>query len=326
MARDPKIETWLSSFKIPFEYRDDFPLAAIVIDRQAKENIRLTERLDEDTVIRYGIALDNGADFPGVVLYPLPPVPSSNGTATHGLIGGWHRTEAFRLADRTTIPAYIAHVSDQLLISVLRRTANVMEGKPPSAAEALEQAVYLVRQGYTLADAARLEGVSMKRLNDRWLYEEVRGRLVKGGVDLAQVILPPSAMARLSQVRDRHLKPLVELAHEARLPTDRITELARLVREAQSDEDADAVRAEWRETSQTEIQRNRGGTVRAPGSAIRRLPLVLKQAEKLMAVHGSDQAVAVLTPADLRALIGACRRTVAELQAMISRLEGVTQG
>ena len=316
--KDQRAETWLTSFKIAFTYRDEVPLDVITVDRKAKENIRMTERLDADLVVRYGIALQNGADFPGVIVFPQTGAPGH-----YGLISGWHRIEAYRLCERSTIPAYVAAVSDPLLISTLRRSANVLEGKGPSMAEGLEHAIYLIRQGYSIADASRLMGVPTKRLNDRWLYEEVRGRLISSGIEIETMSLSASALARLSSVRDRHLGKIVTLSHEARLPAERIMELGRLVREASSDEAADRIVEQWEDLYREEIQRNRGGQVRAPGSAIRRLPVLLRQAERLMTQHGTADSVAALTKHDLTTLITSCRKTISDLQAMVTRLEEV---
>ena len=317
--KDPRVERWLDGFKIAWEYVDELPIAAVAIDRQTKENIRMTEVLDDDLVQRYGIALENGAEFPGIVVYRTG---ANGGGGSFGLINGWHRTEAFKLADRKIISAYVAAVSDKLLIGVLRRTANTLEGKPPAAAEALEQAVFLVRSGYTRVDASRLMSVPIKRIDDRILYDDVRGRLAAMNIDAAEYGLSFSAVARMSKLRDRDLKAVATLSHEARLPAERIMELTRLVREAQSDVDSDSIVEQWRESYRDDIQRNMGGTVRAPATAIRKLPVILRQAERLMAQHG--QAVTGLSKKDAVLLIAACRRTMDQLQSMVKLLQEVS--
>ena len=83
------------------------------------------------------------------MVFPMPR--AEGGPQEYGLLNGWHRTEAYRLADRTVIPAYVVQVTDKLLIGVLRRTANTLEGKPPTMEELVEYALFLVRTGL-LAD------------------------------------------------------------------------------------------------------------------------------------------------------------------------------
>lgn len=316
--KDLKIETWLKSFDVAFTYHDQLPLASILIDDATKAQIRMTEVVDDDLVQRYALALEAKADFPGVVVFPLPDAKKSkgkNGERAYGLIGGWHRTLAYGLADRTTIPAYVCDVHDALMVSVLRRTSNNMEGKAPTTEERLEHAVWLTKQGYSQVDAARFMLITGKRLGDRLLFDSVRTELAPHGLALDELRLPMGAVARIAKLRSALMVPVVLLSHQARLSNDNMLELIRQVRSAGSDEEAKKVLTTWRERFKPDIQASKTGEVRPPASPLRRLPLVLATAERLMGQR--DRNITGLQPEHLRDLIRSCESAIVALRATI---------
>jgi hypothetical protein len=318
--KDLRVEEWLKTFGVGYTYHAEIALASVVIDKATKEQIRLTEVLDEELVQRYALALESKADFPGIILFPLRDASKSS-TKAYGLINGWHRCEAYSLAERKRIPAYVVDVHDTLMIAVLRRTANTLEGKGQSPEERMEHAVWLTTQGYTSADASRFMMVPAKRLGDRLLFDNVRLRLAQGGMALDDLGLSVQAVARMSRLRDQFLPPVATLAHEARLTNDATLELIRQVREAPSDLGATKIISDWRERYKLDIQQTRGGRVALPGSPIRRLPVVLKQAERLMEQRG--KGLQALRPEQLRQLITVCRNAIGALQATIRDAEEV---
>jgi hypothetical protein len=310
--QDPKVEKWLADHKLTFSYTDKLPLDSVVVDAQAKENIRLTDELEEDLVVRYGVALENGADFPGIVVF-------KDGKGKHGLISGWHRTEAHRLAERTVIPAYVVALdaTDGLLISVLRRTANTLEGKTLSMAEAIQHGYYLVGQGYKIADAARLLNLPGKRLENYVAANKTRLRLAKleGTQDVA---LPVSVLSSMRTLPDAQLREVALLSHEARLTTDTTMELIHQVKES---EDWRRTLTDWRQRLASEISRTKGGGVRPPGAAIRRLPTTLQQVERLIQRGGEEAAS--LRPHELEALVTDIKRAITTLHELLKHLEKV---
>jgi hypothetical protein len=310
--QDLKVEHWLAAHKLKYTYTDKLALETVVVDAQAKENIRLTDELEEDLVVRYGVALENGADFPGIVVY-------KDGKGKHGLISGWHRTEAYRLAERKVIPAYVVELdhSDGLLISVLRRTANTLEGKTLSMAEAIQHGYYLVGQGYKITDAARLLNLPIKRLEAYVAANKTRLRLAKmEGTE--GISLSTSQLTFMRSLPDAQLREVALLAHEARLTMEMTVELTHQVKEA--DQWRDVIEA-WRHRLASELARSKSGGVRPPGSNIRRLPTSLAQIERLV-VKSADDA-ASLRAHEIEALLSDIRRTIATLQELLKHLEKV---
>lgn len=318
--KDLRVEEWLKTFGVTYTYHTGIALSSVVIDKATKEQIRLTEVLDEELVQRYALALESKADFPGIIVYPLRDVGKGQ-TKMHGLINGWHRCEAYTLAERKQIPAYVVDITDQLMVAVLRRTANTLEGKGQSPEERLEHAVWLTTQGYTTADASRFMMVHSKKLGDRLLFDNVRLRLAHGGMALDELGLSVQTVARMARLRDQFLEPVARLTHEARLNNDSALELIRQVREAPSDQLSSKVIEDWRERYKDDIQRSRSGRVSLPGSPIRRLPVVLKQAERLMEQRG--KGLHALRPEQLRQLIAICKHAIGALQATIRDAEEV---
>jgi hypothetical protein len=312
--RDPRVENWLNAHKLKYSYREALNLDAVVVDAAAKQNIRITERIDDDLVLRYAVALENKADFPGIVVYANSS-PSKHGV-TYGLISGWHRTEAYRLADRKTVTAYVIEgLTDALTINMLRRTANIFEGKTVSAAEALQQAYYLVGQGYTSADAARLMSMPKQRVANFVAAQHTAARLVVIP-ETKDVVLTASQLEAMRKLGDAQLREVALLVRDARLNIEDERELIRQIREA---DEWHKVVTDWRTRLAVEIARNKGGQVRSPGSPIRRLPTILQQAQRLM--RQPDSGIPSLTQAELRAMAQAIRNTISELNLLLKQIE-----
>lgn len=313
--RDPRVEQWLDSNKVSYNYVDALRIDMLLVESDDKLNIRMTESIDQEAVMRYAMSLEAGITLPGIVVY--------RDRKNYRLINGWHRTEAFKLALRTVLPAYIVEVDDLVIVDRLRRTANLIEGKPLTADEAVQHALHLVSMGQTPSDAARLMMLKEGRLREAIAERKVRERLSTVGVDPKS--LSKTVLVRLSGVQsDAHLGDIIKLSLEARLGADDVTELGKQIRDAQTDAERETVLAEWRDRFADEITRTSGGKVKNPSSNIRRLASVTAQAQRIL--DKSSGSIKTLSAQALKVNIAACRRLVSSLNKAIAIMESELGG
>lgn len=130
--RNQKIEDELTRQGFVFEFVKDYPLAQIDM-KEAEENpARLAAKLDEDAVIAYWMAMEEGADWEAIMV-------RDRGTPLDQLINGRHSIAAAGHCKpkRTTLDAYRIREADEVRVDVLIRTANIHNGRTPSTAEKL---------------------------------------------------------------------------------------------------------------------------------------------------------------------------------------------
>lgn len=310
------LEAWLASRGYPFRYVESVAIDAILVDDAAKENIRLGVPLNEERVMTYAIELENGAHFPAIVLWPAK--------AGHYVVAnGLHRLEAFKLHGKLkAIDAYVIESSDPVVLEVLRRTVNVMEGEALPMEQRIEHALRLIELQHSIADAARLEAVPANRLAQAVALSKVRPRLARAGVNVRDLCLSGPTLASMNSIpRDRHLAAAVRLAHEARLSSDEIKLLVREIRAASDDTVADETLVAWHERHADTIARAQKGTIRPPGSPIRRLDSLFAQSARLLAGGVAEKGIALLSGRELTAMIARVKKMIAELQTFLVMLQ-----
>lgn len=313
--RHSVLEAWLERGGVKFDYQAAVLLDSVVIEKAAEENIRLGAPLNQEIVMKYGIDLENGADFPAIVLYKIA---RGKNQGHLGLINGRHRLEAFRLAGKKQIDAYVIRTDDELVIETLQRTANMIEGLPLAEEERLEHALRLVQLDYSMIDAARLMSVKIGQVRDRKAYQEAMGKLRQAGVQVGNLGLSQHAVVKLRAIpRDKHFVRAVQLAHEARLGSDEMRELITAVRQASDDGAVDVVLDEWDKKTETQRARSRSGLTRGPSSPVRSLSSVLQRAERIMKGPGN---LKTLTVKELDGIILQASRLCRQLQAFVLQL------
>lgn len=315
--KDTRIEQFLRANGVPFSYVSDIPLVKITIDAGARSQIRLEEKpIDEETVLRYAVALEEGAKFPALVLYRKGEV--------YCVINGLHRHRSYGLAEIESTDAYVCDLDeskDAKIISRLRRTVNIIEGRAPGVEEALEQALQLVHEGMTAADAAKVTCLKAARVSKRVLYEKSRIRIVEfSGLKPFEIErLGRSAIEDLGKVSHPKLAgEMARFAYETRLNSSEIQELSRQVRAALTDSEKELVLKKWRSDHADRIKQTAAGRLAIPSSKIRNLKLYGQKVSREL----ESQGFRTLESKDRREAVRFLKDLVIRIQRVIRKLEG----
>lgn len=189
--RNPALENWLKTQKFDWTYAERVKVSDILVDDAARLNIRLTEKLDDGFVYRYAQDFKDKVDLFAVVLYPV-------GGGRYGVLDGGHRAAGAELADVAELDAYVFDVSDERIISMLRRVLNtITNGKGLSIAECVEHACALVNEGHSAAAAARAMGIKPSAITDRIRVEAILRDIASVGGDVVEAQKLPVTTIRM---------------------------------------------------------------------------------------------------------------------------------
>lgn len=138
--KDPKTEQFLTHGAWKWEYRKSILFADI--DRKAsRENpSRLLSRVDEDRVQTYGLAMEEGVEFPAIVVLAMDTAVSAH---KYLIATGVHRVEAADLAGLQQFDAYVVAEPDQYRAELLIRRLNTIEGHGVSIRDRVLQILHL---------------------------------------------------------------------------------------------------------------------------------------------------------------------------------------
>src|SRR5580765_2752990 len=267
--RDTITESWLTKFGHKFTYHESVPLSAVFVTDATSRNIRPAGK-DDDTVIAYAEALEQGSDFPAVIGYPVK--------GGYELINGIHRWSAYELAGRKTIDLYSVPLDkdrDARVIEVLQRTANTINGLAYDKDERIQHAIRIVALGYNAADAARMMNLKpaavLTRLQVIAAHDRARALDVP-------ILDQETSMIVLGRIKNPTLfKDAVTLAHAARLNSEQIKDLGQDLQKVVTDDAKTAVLEQWRGKLAAVIKETANGRFGGPVSAARRATTYLER-------------------------------------------------
>lgn len=302
-----EVEAMLDAQGVAWTYVDEYPLDRINVVRSLANQARV-EPLDQEVVERYTADVEAGDHFPPLIVHEL------DGEAI--LLGGNHRTAAFRRAGVTTHAAYIVDGLEHVL-AALRYEDNRRHGLPPTTEERAMHGLHLMRTfGYSQRDAARAVGVNQPALSRLQAADDcaARARKVPGIQHL-----PAGIRFRLDMIRDdKVLAHVAQLSIRRQLTAGAVTRIVDSVRHL---DDLDLARK-----VAAEVAASYHGETRTAGkpdrSDLRRLEIALStitnlNVENVVAdIHSQRQRV-VVTHAITRAL-----RKIQEIDAGIQRRAG----
>src|SRR5262249_21362088 len=130
-----KTEAFLTSRNYVWRYEVAHPLDQISGWREGENVGRLLRGVDHDRVLDYAVAMEQGAQFPAVVVFDTTP--------KHELATGRRRLRAADLQQGTVFPAYVVTESDSYRRDVLRRQLNTIEGVGETRQEMIQQIIAL---------------------------------------------------------------------------------------------------------------------------------------------------------------------------------------
>lgn len=295
MPADSKTEAWLQNFGV-----ENFTLEVLDIaniDRQASlsNQARVTSQpIDDEVVANYALAIEAGAEMPPIVV-----VPTTNGYKT---VDGNHRFVAYDLAGKTTIEAYVLHDTSETQRLLLTFDANTRHGLRTSSAERLAQALTLVANGITPAEAARVLNISPHTLYQRIQAQEAATQLAGEGVDTTR--LSHSHLRTLASIRNTNVRTATaNWINDQRIP---IPDAGPLIQQLNS------LGTETEQLRFIEIERGRRaalnrasarGRIQLP-TPIPELQRVLEAIDEIAPTALSSEGVRERVPDELRSVLG----------------------
>jgi hypothetical protein len=199
--RDQKTEQFLDQGGYRYEYHPHVDFSEIDLKASYENPARLLRRVDEDRAISYALAMEEGTEFPAIVLLTY-----DGGTPpAHYLIAtGVHRTEAALLAKRTDFDAYVVTEADVYRRESLIRRLNTIEGQGVSIRDRILQVLQLheTYQDRSLRQLAKDWNLKDGQVKAAWAEQQamIRGR--RFGFDFAKVKLSRSSIVALHGIQN----------------------------------------------------------------------------------------------------------------------------
>lgn len=282
---DELIEAMLDAAGVAYQ-RVELPLADVNEAASLRNQARLGDPLDPDTVERYTIAMKAGDVFPPVI------ARRTSARSKAVLLGGNHRYAAAKAAGRSSLDAYLVDVLDEALATQLMYEDNRRHGLAPSRDERLQQALHLSETGWNVRDAAAAVGVPETTLSTYRTIVRASRRAQGLGVGALYDGLGWEKRARLAQLNDPVLAEATRLVASANITSAATVALTRRLAEAGSDEAALRIVGDAIEEHRAEIQARAGrsGRRRGPSPAAARASSYLAM---LLELDADDIAASV---------------------------------
>lgn len=206
---------WVKDHKVEHHLRQlgiKFVIATIKIadiDRQlsADKQVRLGKKLNEDWILQYAEAMQNGAAF------PMPIVNKLKSGKKYFLWSGNHRVGSADVLGEDSVDCYVVEVYDARLSDIIPRVVNAWEAQGVMAKdEKLVHAKYLVEHhSMEPKDAAKLMGLKWDWLNAHLRSQQIADKMSAAGVN-------PDGFAKATLLK---LSPIADnvnvLAHVTKL-------------------------------------------------------------------------------------------------------------
>jgi hypothetical protein len=237
----------LDKLGIRYVPHDEFPLSDLddEASRQAWNQARLGEPVDEQHVEEMVAELQRGVEFPPIIFYR----DDRDRCVT---LSGNHRRRAFDKTNHETIPAYEAtglaglRKEDERVLRLIYE-ANHGHGKQVASDDRVHQALALVANGYNVRAAAAAVGIPEHRVRDEYDSQRATTRLEQElGVDTSPI--PISAQRRLVNIRnDKVVQAAASVVPLMTKKTQEVNELVKAVNEERTEDAQLAVVEEFAE-------------------------------------------------------------------------------
>lgn len=197
MSRSPATELLLERHGVTWTHDPAFDLWLIDIPASVTNQARF-EAIDAPTVERYIEAVQDGADFPDII---VRTVTRDTGTTKHVLVSGNHRTRAHLDAGVRHRGVYLIDCDDVAALE-LAYSENATHGLPPTDPERISHALVLVEKGRTVADACRTVGIARGKVEAQVKSEAGTRRAARLGIPGEFARLATSTQATLASVKE----------------------------------------------------------------------------------------------------------------------------
>lgn len=252
---DQRVEEWLRGHGATFELVD-LDLDLVNRDLSRQNQARIGEAVNSDTVLLYATAMDEGDEFPPLVVY--------KNASTYIVVDGNHRVAACDIVPIQSMRAYILDKPSPAQVMTLTYEANTKHGRPTTLQERIKQGVWMVETGAAQKDVSSILGVPLASLKSAWSKHQADKRFEEIGVRKFSS-LTETARIKLNVIKnDVALKAAAQLAIDASYATEDIVALAGLVNAQRTEKGQIAVIAKEREERSVRIKASAGGRIPTP--------------------------------------------------------------
>jgi hypothetical protein len=240
-VEDARIEHWLSSEGVKWEYLAAVPITAIDIEASKRNQARVNAPILDDLVERYTLAYIDGSEFPALIAYR-----ADSGRLV--LLDGNQRLTAAIDAERADVDVYLcSELNDERRTSICW-TANGLNGDAGSALDRLLQAkaFHLRYPGLPKNEVARRFRIKRETFERELRGDEVGDRLRQFGLDPDVISLTNKDRLHSYIGSDVQFREAAKLIQEAGLKGGMAAEFWSDIRRARNEKDALAVIENWR--------------------------------------------------------------------------------
>jgi ParB-like chromosome segregation protein Spo0J len=247
-----ELETELTRQGIRFKRIAAFPLSHIRVLEQAQVRSE-GERAPKDMVERYSAHMRSGAVFPPIVLHESPEATT--------VVDGHTRIAAAQKERQATFPAYVLTGQTPTSLRVLGVWLTQRNGKALADSDVARSVREFIRDGMSSERIAFYTGYSRTTVDRMVQALEFDDRTAALGIEIPDRSLKQTAKATLA--REISHEPVfaeaVKLARDAGLVGTDITQMAKAVKEAKSDDEAIAYLAGERDRRVEQIVAHQQG-------------------------------------------------------------------
>lgn len=264
--RRSDIEAWLDKHGVTWEYAGEVELSKTDFDKSLRNQARVYTTLDPEVVTTYAEAINRGDQFPAIVAH------RSSKTAKLVNVDGNHRWAAFKEAGRTTAPTYLITKARPQTVVMMTFEANTKHGMPTSHAERLHQAVWLMHNGATYAQASAAVNVKEGEVKRAWARQQADSRADEVGIlrTTWDAISQSSKNRLLNVLTDEGFRAAVDLTFRANLGAEDVFDLVAELNKVKSSARQEAIVKQWAAAHSEQIQEAGAGI--ATGGRRQRTP------------------------------------------------------
>lgn len=302
-VRDQRAEAGMRNLGIEFTVQT-VPMRDINRDLSGTHQARVGKKVNDDWIMEYAVAAQNGAEFPMVILDRLKK-------DCYFIWSGNHRIGAAELHGDKEIQAYVVHVTDMRLQDILPRVVNTWEGHRESREAVLTHAVYLCEKH----NLESKEVATMMGLKPEWVVNALRSSDLRRQVEETgvKIDLPTTGLLKLGPLAGNKnvLKAALKLMkdHNVAVSGDQGVHIIQDVRSKPTERDQLAEVARWNELLKKRTERP---------AAAKKVPLTLaKRRRAIMVLQNLDKFLAGVTAYTQLQLDDADAQLVADLWSSI---------
>lgn len=247
------IENWLDGHGLPYAHKT---LKLENIDKNAslRNQARVGAPLNDDQVLMYAAAMENGDQFPPLVVYQQTEAKK------YIVIDGNHRMAAHELVGHESVDTYVVEKPSSAQVVTLTFEANTKHGLPTSMDERLRQAVLLVERGATQKSAAQRLGVPERRVQDAVYVRRGDRRAETMGLSRRWYDLSQSTRRLLAGLHnDNTFKEAATLAMDVKMSSPEAQRFVKDLNDTRTEQAALALIGKRAEERKEEIKVTAGG-------------------------------------------------------------------